>query len=171
MRILLTIVLVAVVLGCAPPPPPKRTQAELIKYLLEGRDKVETSALQALKHAASIEIVFLVPDEVYSLPKKDPKQEYFNWWKVVSRRMLNKEERKAVVERLSKEIAGPSRDENADCFEPRHALRVRTEDGHSLDIVLCFSCHKLWCFDESGKSVGTQTGISPDLRPFFDALN
>ena len=57
----------------------------------------------------------------------------------------------------------------ADCFEPRHALRVATPDGW-FDIVLCFQCAKLWCFDKDGNRLESHAGISKALQPMLDQL-
>lgn len=146
------------------------TMAEYAVLDLKGREAVEACCAYALKNAASIELVNLNGSENYGPPKRDPGKEYFNWWVVTNRRKLTADECKLMVERLGAEIGGNHRKVWANCFEPEHALRVQTVDGGRFDIIICFHCRQLWCFDISGERIGTQTGISQDLLPFFDSL-
>ena len=126
-------------------------------------------AKKILKDAKAIELVFLVPDENYGPPNKEPGAEYLDWWKVTGRVPLDETKLQEIAGRLSSDLEANWRDGLADCFEPRHGLRVITDEG-SFDLVLCFHCTQIWCFDESGTRLQSQAGISRDLQPILDAL-
>jgi hypothetical protein len=124
---------------------------------------------EALGKAEAIELIFLVPDENYGPPKKEPDTEYFNWWKVVSRVPLDEKQRSDIASRLITDIDANWKKGGADCFDPRHALRIVTPDG-PFDSVLCFHCEQLWCFDKDGNRMESQAGISKALQPVLDQL-
>lgn len=143
---------------------------EAFKREFPAMDALATQAQNALHSADSIDLVFLVPDENYSSPQKDPDKEYFNWWKVTGRTVLADTDRQTVIQRLEADIESNRRKPYADCFEPRHALRAKDKNGGHLDIVICFKCIQLWCFDQNGNRIESQTVISKDLQPFLDSL-
>jgi hypothetical protein len=128
-----------------------------------------TRVQELLRNPERIELVYLVPDENYGPPKKKPDVEYFNWWEVTGRRMLTDEERHRLVGSLSADVETHWENGGAMCFEPRHALRVHGEYSHQ-EIVLCFKCTQLWCFEADGTRVKGEAGISRDLNPWLDSL-
>lgn len=166
--ILLTI---AATLGCNAEPPQERPLPEespLPEWRVEMRS-IGNRVQEALSKDEGMELIFLVPDEFYGPPKKEPDTEYFNWWKVVGRVQLNDQQQQEVAKLLSTDIETNWMKGPAGCFEPRHALRVTTSDG-PFDIALCFHCHELWCFDADGNRMKSQVGISESLQPVLNQL-
>lgn len=164
---------IAVTFGCnAEPAREERMPEYLAKWLAEEVPKMESlgnRAKEALGKAEAIELIFLVPDENFEPPTKEPDTEYFNWWKVVSRVPLDESKRQEIANGLTSDLDANWKKGGAECFDPRHALRVTTPDG-PFDIVICFHCKQLWCFDKDGKRLESQAGISKDLQPVLDQL-
>jgi|GEM_PF-4787958 len=73
-------------------------------------------------------------------------------------------ERKMVTETI--EMAVLKGDDRADCFAPRHALRI--SDGvRTCDLLVCFSCNALrWSCEGGGTGMAAIRGSSAD----FDAM-
>ena len=159
----------ATLLGCNAEPPQEKPLPEWLVKEMPKMESLGNRAKEALGNADSIELIFLYPHENYGPPKKEPDAEYFNWWQVVSRAPLDESQRHEIADRLTADIDANWKKGGSDCFEPRHALRVTTPDG-PLDIVLCFHCVTLWCFDKDGKRLESQIGISKDLQPVLDRL-
>jgi hypothetical protein len=49
------------------------------------------------------------------------------------------DQKDAIVAAIVKGVANNIGDA-ASCFEPRHALRVKTADGRAAELVICFEC-------------------------------
>ena len=85
----LPFLIIAALVGCHVEPPPEERMPEyLAKWTAKEVPKKESlgnQAKEALGKAEAIELVFLVPDEVFGPPMKEPDKEYFNWWRVISR--------------------------------------------------------------------------------------
>lgn len=134
-------------------------------------DVVADMAVQALQQADSIELIFLVPDENYSPPEHVEGKEYFHWWIITGRIVVDENDRRKLAANLIADVETHRHQPYADCFEPRHALRVHTGRENYVDIILCFKCQQLWCFDEKGHRIKTAAGISDQLRSFLNSLN
>ena len=164
------VVILVCSIGCEHSQPAQSTVLDAYRAEFPDMDALATQAQIALRAATSTELVFLVPDEHYSPPTKEPNTEYFHWWKVTGRQLLDDQQRSKVASDLVSDIEAHRRKPYADCFEPRHALRVTNENGDVLDIVLCFRCEQLWCFDNSGKRLESQTVISKQLESILDSM-
>lgn len=140
--------------------------------LVEHRRKVQQTlelAKEVLSTATEIELYSLKPDELFGPPlEKDPDAEYFDWWKVHGKSLLDSEATLKVTSGLLSDLESNWR-KGGDCFEPRHGLRVVYPKGR-VDIVICFACHQLWLFDETEERIAYQVGISESLRPLLDSL-
>jgi hypothetical protein len=164
---------VCVVLGCRPSSTPSSKMAEeLAEWQKQERmtyRAMATRVQESLRNVERIELVYLVPHENYGPPKQEPDVEYFNWWKVTARKMLTEKERLQLVAGLADDVEAHWEDAGAMCFEPRHALRLYSGYSHQ-EVVLCFKCTQLWCFEADGTRVKGETGISRDLKPWLDSL-
>jgi len=135
-----------------------------------GMDTLATQTQAALKSAATIELFFLVPDEHYGPTEKQPNAEYFHWWEVISKQILSDEQSKQVATELVSDMEAHRRKPYADCFEPRQALRLTDKTGKTLDVVLCFRCQQLWCFENSDERIESQVGISKRLESLLNSM-
>ncbi|MCX7421102.1 MAG: hypothetical protein NT013_16390 [Planctomycetia bacterium] len=165
----LLLLTIAATLGCNSKPPAEKQLPEWLVKEMPKMESLSKRATEALDNAEAIELIFLVPDENYGPPMKEPDAEYFNWWKVISRVPLDESKRQEITNRLAADINANWKRGGADCFDPRHALRITTPDG-PFDVVLCFHCEQLWCFYKDGKRLESQAGISKDLQPVLDQL-
>ena len=53
------------------------------------------------------------------------------------------------------------------CFEPRHGIRV-TDGAHTYDLVICFECQYVYCFEGDRKLA--VTGLTGSQRPLDELL-
>ena len=83
---------------------------------------------------------------------------------------LDVDDRKKVAANLVADVDTHRHQPYANCFEPRHALRVHTNRESYVDIILCFKCKQLWCFDQDGNRVNSAATISDGLQPFLNSL-
>lgn len=157
------------VVGCEPSAEPVERISEWRKQELPKMRSMATRVKESLNQADSMELVYLVPEELFDPPNKESDVEYFDWWKVSSRLLLDDAQTKEIAAKLVDDLESHWDAGGADCFEPRHALRLYRKGTH-LDVVLCFQCVQLWCFDADGNRSGGYTGISKDLQPLLDSL-
>lgn len=90
--------------GCGTQPPKENKVLDAFKREIPEMDALATRAREALRQTGSIELFFLVPDETYSPPQKEPDKQYFDWWKITGRTVLSEADRKTVAERLDSDI-------------------------------------------------------------------
>jgi len=115
------------------------------------------------------------PEKVvlYSLEPVAPpgeKTNNFNGYKILGHVDLVQDQAvKAIVE--LKSVVSAWDGVVAECFEPRHALRV-TAGNHTYDFLLCYECHQLEVYRD-GKSIASlgATGSPKVLNGLLSAAN
>ncbi|HEV8577488.1 MAG TPA: hypothetical protein VGX68_00280 [Thermoanaerobaculia bacterium] len=103
------------------------------------------AAAQALHGAGQIVLYSLEPWE-----QAGANEEVLYRFKVLGRKELDREQSAKAVAELEAAIAGWD-GMVAMCFDPRHALRVKTA-VHTYDYLLCYACHQLYVY-EDGKLI------------------
>lgn len=100
-------------------------------------------------------------------PRKPPEgQGEFHGWRILGSCVVTDSERDALIAALcagNKEHDGPG----AKCFEPRHGLRCKTDQGN-IDIVICFECHHIRIVAADGAKTFFTTSDRPEAT--FDKV-
>ncbi len=112
----------------------------------DSTNKIPDSALTALENAEQFELLSLDPD----YHGKHRLNEEFQGWRILgSITVKDAEVRNELVTALKKS-AQESKGFIANCFNPRHGVRV-SRDGKTNDFVICFECLHVEAF-ENGKN-------------------
>lgn len=85
-------------------------------------------------------------------PGKEPiTEEKFHRYPVLGKvEIKDPDKRKAIITALKKGISESGDGAMADCFWPRHAIKL-TENGKTIDYVICFECSRIYIY--SGGSI------------------
>lgn len=122
---------------------------------------IPPSEANALEIADSLELLSLEPSE-FSL--EDPG--HFHGWKELGRVSIDGETKQRVVAALSRGVA-ENRGTVASCFNPRHGIRVKSEDRF-VDFVICFHCMSAESYIDDKPEKGFLVTRSP--QPVFDEV-
>ena len=116
----------------------------------------------ALEQAGEWELYSLHPEQ-----KKDAPKEAFHNWRVLGKTTVkDADTRKKLLDAL----ANGAKDNDgkvADCFNPRHGIRVKTGDK-TIDLVICFECYQTEIYVADKKAGGYNTERSP--QPALDKV-
>jgi hypothetical protein len=150
-----------VTLGCTQPAekPPIKFQRQILAEDVE----------HFLRTAVDVTVFSLEPDELYSPPVKSPDKTYFHWWVQSKSVVVTESANKAALQASLADDVLENWKRGADCFEPRHGLRLGGE-GRTMYLVICYRCVQLWVFDESGERNKTAVGISDKTQAIMDRL-
>ena len=109
----------------------------------------------ALAKADSWELYSLDPEQ-----RKDPPKVAFHDWRVLGKTTVKDADTRtrllAALEKGAKENDGTV----ADCFNPRHGIRVKAGDK-TIDLVICFECYQTAIYTGEEKTGGYKTARSP----------
>jgi hypothetical protein len=112
------------------------------------------SVLKILFKAEQFELLSLLPE-----PEKTKPNDHFHGYTVLGKTAIkNDMARKKLIESFSKGMEGAINP--AKCFEPRHGIRA-TQDGKTVDLVICFACSQFYVHDASGKSTKYLVNATP----------
>ena len=135
--------------------------ALLAAALLGASDaKLPEAVEQALKNADSVEVLSLDPG-----PEAKGADE-FHGYKILGRTTVKGDDASKAVAALLKGVADSPGD-MADCFEPRHGLRV-VRDGKTCDLVICFHCLAIQVF--AGDKMIAEVPTTRSAAPALDKL-
>lgn len=109
------------------------------------RNQIPAAADAALESASVLELLSLEPH-----PSEGAEGERFGEWLVLGSTNLDASSRRKVIAALRQGMPYYDDGSRADCFWPRHGLRVRHE-GKTYKFVICFQC--------------TLAGVSQDDSP------
>jgi len=115
--------------------------------------------LKILFKAEKLELLSLHPE-----PEKKKPKDHFHGYTVLGKTAIQDVAvRKKLVESFTKGMEGTITP--AKCFEPRHGIRI-TQDGKTVDLVICFACSQFYVHDASGKVTKYLVNATPE--PLLD---
>jgi hypothetical protein len=127
-----------------------------------GENKLPEDARKALESATELVLYSLDPASQEEKPK-----EAFHDCKVLGKTTLKKDDAKTVASAVVKGVAD-SKGVVANCFDPRHGMRVTGTDGTVYDFVICFECLQVKVYAGGKELRGALTAESP--QPTLDKL-
>ncbi len=150
------------------------SMTEALQQTLEAR--ADARMLAAMSAAEEVEILALHPWSVEELSESDEeeeremaKRESFHGYPILGRKTLSDPaDRERIVTLVAEGIAR-SDEEVAECFYPRHGLRIRGA-GHSIDLVICYECIQMHVHGlpaEARSNANTTDAVEPRVSAFF----
>ena len=125
-------------------------------------NRLPADARKALESATELVLYSLDPASEEEKPK-----EAFHGWKVLGKTALKKDDAKTVASAVVRGVAD-SKGVAANCFDPRHGIRVTGSDGTVYDFVICFECLQVKVYAGDKELRGALTAESP--QPKLDKL-
>jgi len=190
MRIVSVVLLVLLVPACgdaprAPradaPPAPRlgdriaASMADALQARLEAQ--ADARMLAALEAPDAVVLLALHPSAAEDLADSEDeeeralaKQPHFHGHAVLGRKTLeDAAARERLVTLLAEGIAR-SGDDVADCFFPRHGVRLQGA-GHTIDLVICYECLQMnvYGLDEAQGSANTSDVVEPRVSALYEA--
>ena len=126
-----------------------------------GPAKLPEAAEQALRSADAVEVLSLDPDQ----DAKGP--DGFHGYKVLGKTTVKGDDAAKAVAAVLKGAADSGGD-MADCFEPRHGLRV-AHDGKTYDLVICFHCLSIQVY-AGDKMIAEEVPTTRSAAPALDKV-
>jgi hypothetical protein len=124
--------------------------------------KIPETAAAALEKAVQFELLAIDPKHQDEKPKDD-----FHGWRILGRTTIkDANTRKKLVAAL-KQGAAENDGIFANCFNPRHGIRV-THEGKTIDFLICFECLQVQVYTDKLRDGGFLTISSP--QPLFDEV-
>jgi hypothetical protein len=127
-----------------------------------AENKLPDAARKALEEAKELELYSLDPTSREEKPK-----DAFHDWKVLGKTTLKKDDAKSAAAAVLQGVAD-SKGIAANCFDPRHGVRVTDADGTTYDFVICFQCLQVKVYAGGKELAGALTAESP--QPKLDKL-
>lgn len=123
-------------------------------------DKVPEVARKALAEGGTIELFALSPKHLEAPIDDQQRAKRFNNWQILGTTKLDAQETRAPL--LAAFFAGVNENDGtvANCFNPRHGLRVTQEDK-VYEFVICFECYQVQWFIDSERQEGFLITDSP----------
>ena len=117
----------------------------------------------ALNAASTVELFALHPDEA----EGDADAQRFHGFVVLGQVAADAALGKEVLHRIAEGVRIKS--SQAKCWEPRHGVRVVSEDGTSTDLVICYECHYVHVHLGDVERQGFTTGnaVEPAVSGLF----
>jgi hypothetical protein len=119
--------------------------------------KLPDAVEQALKSADAVEVWSIDPSQDAKPP------DGFHGYKILGKTIVKGDDASKAVAAVLQAVADSDGTE-ADCFEPRHGLRV-TRDDKTYDLVICFHCQSIQVYagDKMISAVPTTRSAAPVL--------
>src|SRR5262245_9650245 len=123
---------------------------------------IPATAAAALEKADQFELLAIDPKYQDEKPKDD-----FHGWRILGRTSIkDANTRKKLVAAL-KQGAAENDGMFANCFNPRHGIRV-THEGKTIDFLICFECMRVEIYADQMRDGDFLTARSP--QPVFDEV-
>ena len=88
--------------------------------------------------------------DLYSLEpwiEPDAKAQQLDGYAILGKVSMTKSQTHAAVSEIDKSMAAWEEGPVAACFDPRHALRIRSE-GHTYDFLICYACEGIQVYKD-----------------------
>lgn len=122
----------------------------------QDENQLPVEVTQALNVATSLELYSLEP---WSTAKADQVERLYRY-EVLGKASLQGTQARRAISEFQKTVARWNGGLWA-CFDPRHALRVRT-DQHHYDLLLCFACHAMAVYRDGEFRVSLGASGNPE---------
>jgi hypothetical protein len=128
----------------------------------DAPNRLPDLVLEVLAYPDRFDLLSLDPSDGYS-----DEDSGFQGWRVLGITTIESPEtRREVVEALQRGIA-ENQDCAAECFIPRHGIRVVRGDS-SVDLVVCFECAQAYVY--YGDEMFETVLVSDSPKPVFDRV-
>ena len=117
----------------------------------------------ALVHGTEFELLSLDPRQY----KATPTNNFYGWMVLGRTEVTDKDVRDRLVAALRGGVNASNEEDSADCFDPRHAIRVKFA-AKTFDFLICFECGWIQPYVDSKKMAGFTVKESP--QPELDGV-
>jgi hypothetical protein len=128
----------------------------------QERNKVPPAVRSILEEAEHVELISIDPNSLGKL-----KDGYYGWKVIGKLEIKNAETRQSVIAAVERAISqGAPR---AMCFVPRHAIHASTNDGRTIDLLICFVCNRVEVYVNNERQ-GPDLPTSGSSEPILDKV-
>lgn len=108
-----------------------------------------------------------LPPEFIPMHESVPTGRQGRRWRILGESKISEEKTDEVLHALKAGIVLYDEDAIPACFNPRHAIRIRSS-GETIEIVICFECDQIEIFKHGKEIGGHMTADAP--RAYFEQL-
>jgi hypothetical protein len=137
----------------------QRSKVEVVYDFGKFRADVRPLFVDSLERGTDFQVISLHPMSY----KATPENSFHGWMELGRTTVADASARERLVAAFRGGVNTEREDD--DCFEPRHAIRVRFE-GQTIDFVICFDCGGVVAYVDSKRKIGFTVGETP--QPEFD---